>query len=111
MADPIVATIPDRSPIPVGTGVRHPAGVDEPAIAELLPTLYRSILDGVARLERAGERQVAGRIRVEAIRAYSKAWDDRNRRRLEQLLVRLERALEAHPRVLGTNVLSQHPAG
>lgn len=85
--------------------------MDEPVIAELLPTLYRSILDGVARLERAGDRRAAGRIRHEAADAYSKAWDDRNRCRLEQLLTRLEASLEAHPRVLGTNVLSRRPAG
>lgn len=84
--------------------------MDEHAVAEQLPTLYRSILDGVARLERAGERREAGRIRVEATAAYSRAWDARSRRRLEGLLQRLERALESHPRVLGgTSVLSQHP--
>jgi len=86
--------------------------VDEHAVAEQLPMLYRSILDGVARLERAGERREAGRIRVEATTAYSRAWDERSRRRLEALLQRLDRALESHPRILGgAGVLSQHPTG
>lgn len=84
--------------------------MDDLALAEQLPTLYRSILDGVARLERAGERGEAGRIRRDATRAYSTAWDDRNRRRLEQLLHRLERALVADPRVLrGAGLLSRTP--
>lgn len=85
--------------------------MDEHALAEQLPTLYRSILDGVARLERAGERREAARIRGDAICAYSRAWDDRNRRRLEQLLHRLERSLEAHPRVTGVaGLLTHHPS-
>lgn len=85
--------------------------MDELVTAELLPTLYRSILDGVARLERAGQRPTAGRIRSEATEAYSKAWDDRSRRRLELLLTRVEQSLESRPRVHGTSVLSQRPTG
>jgi len=108
----------DRSPIPVTWTVPDPPGVDDQSPAEQLPMLYRSILDGVARLERAGDRRAAGQIRTDATRAYSKAWDEPNRRRLEQLLQRLDRVLAAHPPVperpargLGTGVLSQHPTG
>jgi hypothetical protein len=54
--------------------------------AEELPALYRAILDAVARLEGAGERQRAGHIRRRATAAYSRAWDDRARRRLLVLL-------------------------
>jgi hypothetical protein len=56
--------------------------------AEELPALYRAILDRVADLEAAGDRADAGRLRRDATRAYSRAWDDRARRQLETLLRR-----------------------
>jgi len=59
--------------------------------AEDLPTLYRAILDRVAELEVAGERARAARLRSDATDAYSRAWDERARRRLETLLRRSER--------------------
>lgn len=59
--------------------------------AEELPALYRAILDRVAVLEAAGERAQAARLRTEARDAYSRAWDERARRRLETLLRRSER--------------------
>ncbi|HSL76803.1 MAG TPA: hypothetical protein VK867_07655 [Candidatus Limnocylindrales bacterium] len=58
--------------------------------AEELPALYRAILDRVAELEAAGERARAARLRTDATDAYSKAWDERARRRLETLLRRSE---------------------
>ncbi len=62
--------------------------------ADELPATYRTILDRVARLERAGARAEAARIRAAAIRDYSRSWDDRTLRRLERLgdqaLVELE---------------------
>jgi hypothetical protein len=58
------------------------------APAEELPGLYRAILDRVAELEAAGERQEAARVRSAATRAYSRAWDDRARRELEGLVRR-----------------------
>jgi hypothetical protein len=61
--------------------------------AEELPGLYRAVLDAVAELERLGERRAAGRVRAEAIRAYSRSWDVGGRRRLESILRRTERAL------------------
>jgi hypothetical protein len=54
--------------------------------SEELPALYRAILDRVADLEASGERVEAARLRSEATAAYSRAWDDRARRRLESLL-------------------------
>lgn len=63
--------------------------------AEGLPALYRAILDAVAELEHAGQRGEAGRVRADAIRAYSRAWDEITRRRLEQLHVRARRRLDA----------------
>jgi hypothetical protein len=63
--------------------------------AEELPSLYRAILDRVALLEAAGERGEAGRVRLQATTAYSRAWDDRARRELEGLLRRAERPTAA----------------
>jgi hypothetical protein len=59
--------------------------------AEDLPALYRAILDRVAELERAGERARAASLRSDATAAYSRAWDERARRRLEMLLRRSDR--------------------
>jgi hypothetical protein len=63
--------------------------------AEDLPALYRAILDRVAELELAGERVRAARLRTDATDAYSRAWDERARRRLETLLRRSERDADA----------------
>ena len=66
--------------------------------AEGLPALYRAILDAVAELEHAGERSEAGRVRADATRAYSRAWDEVTRRRLAQLHVRARRTLDGDRR-------------
>jgi hypothetical protein len=58
--------------------------------AEELPALYRAILDRVAELEGVGERVHAARLRTEATDAYSRAWDERARRRLESILRRCD---------------------
>lgn len=63
------------------------------SVAEDLPELYRAILDRVAELERVGARPTAGRIRAQATRAYSKAWDESARRLLLGLLARADRDL------------------
>ncbi len=65
--------------------------------AELLPALYRAVLDEVAALEGRGERGQAAPFRVEAIRVYSRSWDMTGRRRLEAILRRAERALADAP--------------
>ena len=62
--------------------------------AEDLPALYRAILDRVAELESAGERATAARLRTDATDAYSRAWDERARRRLEALLRRSDRDVD-----------------
>jgi hypothetical protein len=98
-------------PIPPAAAVAHPRPVDELPPAEEFPQLYRAILDGIDRLERSGERREAARIRQEAIRAYSTAWDAAHRRRLEMVHRRVERALEARGRsTLTTNLRSTGPA-
>lgn len=63
----------------------------ESTLAEELPALYRAILDAVARLEATGQRRHAARVRRDATAAYSRAWDDRARRRLTILLRDAER--------------------
>jgi hypothetical protein len=85
-------------PIPSVPVRAHPRSVDELPPAEEFPQLYRAILDRVDRLERYGERREAARIREEAIRAYSKAWDVAHRKRLELVYRRVERALELQSR-------------
>ena len=65
--------------------------------AEELPALYRAILDRVAALEGAGERVQAARLRTDATDAYSRAWDERARRRLEALLRRSDRDTAGEP--------------
>ena len=56
--------------------------------SEELPALYRAVLDRVAELEAARERDLANRVRAEATHIYSRAWDDRARRELLALLRR-----------------------
>jgi hypothetical protein len=67
--------------------------VENQSPAEELPALYRAVLDGVAELERLGERTQAGRTRAEAVRTYSRSWDAAGRRRLETILRRTERTI------------------
>jgi hypothetical protein len=66
--------------------------------AETLPTLYRVILDDVWALERAGSRRAAGRLRIEATRAYSRAWDEKAIRQLEEIGRKARRQLAASDR-------------
>jgi hypothetical protein len=60
--------------------------MDQKSAAEELPALYRMLLDRIAQIDAAGHRAVGYRIRLEATRIYSRAWDDRARRALEDLL-------------------------
>jgi hypothetical protein len=84
--------------------------------AEELPALYRAILDRVAELEVAGDRIGAGRVRRQATRAYSRAWDERARRELLALLERAtrptatERLLGRRPAVRTRGIGTRRPA-
>ena len=60
-------------------------------MAEILPALYRNVLDKVAALEADGLRNEAARMRDDAIRAYSGAWDRAAERRLRRLIARSAR--------------------
>ena len=60
--------------------------MDSKTAAEELPELYRALLDRIAQIDAAGHRQLAYRIRAKATQIYSRAWDERARRGLEELL-------------------------
>jgi len=75
--------------------------MDEHIPAEELPTLYRAVLETVARLERAGERQFAFEIRRKAVRTYSTRWDEGGRRALLRLDRDAQARLEATRRAVG----------
>jgi hypothetical protein len=64
---------------------------------EAMPTLYREVLDELARLERAGQRAIAYDIRRRAIATYSARWDQRGCRALEKLLAEARTKLAAAP--------------
>ncbi len=66
--------------------------------SEDLPALYRAILDGVAQLERIGERREAALLRADATRVYSSSWDQGNLRRLDQIRRRIERIIAGDER-------------
>ena len=72
--------------------------MDSNVAAEEFPALYRTILDGVAELEQAGLRDEAHRVRRAATAAYSGAWGDSGHRRLQLLILRIDRGLASPDR-------------
>lgn len=70
----------------------------ETSPAEDLPALYRSILDGVADLELAGQHREAALIRTEATAVYSTSWDEGGRRRLLHIRRRIDRVIAGDER-------------
>ncbi len=64
----------------------------ESSIAEILPRIYRRVLDSVEMLARLGVRSEATRLRNQAIAVYSRAWDAKSQRRLEEIATRAELA-------------------
>jgi hypothetical protein len=83
--------------------------VDVHPPAEEFPGLYRAILDRVARLEAIGARSDAARLRSDATRAYSSAWDQKSRRKLDDILRRCDRAIAARSRA--TTAALRHADG
>ena len=69
--------------------------VDESPISEILPGLYRAVLDAVAALEAHDLRREAATIRADATRVYSHAWTPDAARRLRTLRVRADRIRES----------------
>ncbi len=66
--------------------------MNELSVAEIMPVLYRGVLDSVADLEARNGRIEAARIRAEATRIYSHAWNVDAARRLRALCERAGRA-------------------
>jgi hypothetical protein len=75
--------------------------MDSTTAAEEIPGIYRTILDGIAELERLGRRTDADRIRKAATAAYSGPWGAAGHRRLEVQRIRIERALALPDRPAG----------
>lgn len=67
-------------------------------VSEILPGLYRAVLDAVAELEARGRRREAGQIRAEATRIYSRAWTGDAARRLRALRIKADRISDGRPR-------------
>ena len=70
----------------------------EVPIAEVLPGLYRAVLDAVAVLEGRKHRTDAALIRAEATRVYSRAWNADAAKRLTALRARADRIAGARDR-------------
>jgi len=68
-----------------------PPTVEQQPVAEVLPGLYRAVLDAVADLELRGYRLDAAAIRSDATRAYSGAWNVATAHRLRVLSARAAR--------------------
>ncbi len=74
-------------------------------MSEILPGLYRAVLDAVADLERRGRRREAAAIREEATRVYSTAWTPAAERRLRILQARCARGVARTRRKAGDAAL------
>jgi hypothetical protein len=80
------------------------AFVERTPVSELLPGLYRAVLDAVADLERRGRRRDAARIRAEATKVYSTAWTPAAEHRLRALQARAAR-IRAQRRRAGSDAV------
>lgn len=69
--------------------------MDESPISEILPGLYRAVLDAVASLEAHDLRAEAAAIRADATRVYSHSWTRDAARRLRTLRARADRIRES----------------
>lgn len=65
--------------------------MNELSVAEIMPVLYRGVLDSIADLEARNGRHEANRIREDAIRVYSRAWNLDAARRLRALCEKASR--------------------
>ena len=72
--------------------------MDDEPVSEVLPGLYRSLLDVVADIEAAKRRPEAAGIRAEATRVYSRAWNADAAKRLRALRARADRIVGAPSR-------------
>src|SRR5262245_35032644 len=70
----------------------HPSrSMNELSVAEIMPVLYRGVLDSVADLEARNGRHEAARIREQAIQVYSRAWNLAAAQRLRSLCEKASR--------------------
>lgn len=65
--------------------------MEQQPVAEVLPGLYRAVLDAVADLELRGLRRDAASLRADATRAYSGAWSPGTAHRMRVLQARAKR--------------------
>jgi hypothetical protein len=72
--------------------------VEQQPTAEVLPGLYRAVLDAIGALEAGGRRREAAAIRDDAIRVYSGAWTPRAAYQLKRLRARAARVAASGPR-------------
>jgi hypothetical protein len=72
--------------------------MDQQPLSEVLPGLYRAVLDAVARLEAHGRRRDAAAIREEATAIYSRAWNAPAEKKLRALRARADRIVESRRR-------------
>jgi hypothetical protein len=77
--------------VPIGLMLPN---VEQQPVAEVLPVLYRSVLDAVSRLEARGLRREAATIRADATEAYSGSWNPAAVRRLTSLRDRAEKVIQ-----------------
>lgn len=87
--------------------------MDELPVSEVLPGLYRAVLDAVADLEARSRRSEAATIRSEATRVYSRAWTPDAARRLRALRTKALRIGEVRARTRYETVIESigRPAG
>jgi hypothetical protein len=71
--------------------------MDQQTPARDMPKLYRAVLDTVWRLERAGEREAAFKVRSQALKVYSTRWDDGGQRALLKINRDARRRLASSP--------------
>jgi hypothetical protein len=72
-------------PFPAALAARTLRLMDDRNPADDLPELYRAVLDALARLESAGDRNAAFDLRTRAHRTYATRWDEGGRRALQKI--------------------------
>lgn len=75
---------------------------EQQTVAEVLPELYRQVLDRVASLEQGGYRAEAARVRADATRIYSGPWADAAVSKLRALRIHAERVVAGRERPRAT---------
>lgn len=94
---PFGGRTPDVFAIASDHAAADPVGAMEPGVllAYELPLAYRHVLDALADLERAGDRNSAIRLRRKALRLYATSWDPGTLRRMREIAGAAAAALTA----------------